>query len=56
MNDQPVIVIGAGIVGTATARALQRDIEKRHGPVDVLEDDVETRMRRAKPVGARLVP
>src|ERR1044071_1849496 len=24
MNDQPVIVIGAGIVGTATARALQR--------------------------------
>lgn len=25
MNDQPVIVIGAGIVGTATARALQRD-------------------------------
>ena len=25
MNDQPVIVIGAGIVGTATARALQRE-------------------------------
>src|SRR5882762_10607467 len=24
MNDQTVIVIGAGIVGTATARALQR--------------------------------
>src|SRR4030095_21801 len=24
MNDQPVIIIGAGIVGTATARALQR--------------------------------
>src|SRR4029450_10295385 len=25
MNDQPVIVIGAGIIGTATARALQRE-------------------------------
>ena len=25
MNDQPVIVIGAGIVGAATARALQRE-------------------------------
>ncbi len=25
MSDQPVIVIGAGIVGTATARALQRE-------------------------------
>src|SRR4030095_16362471 len=25
MNDQPVIIIGAGIVGTATARALQRE-------------------------------
>src|SRR6266545_5025733 len=25
MNDHPVIVIGAGIVGTATARALQRE-------------------------------
>jgi D-amino-acid dehydrogenase len=25
MNDQPVIVIGAGIVGTATARTLQRE-------------------------------
>ena len=37
------------------ARALQRDIEKRHGPVDVLEDDVETRMRRATPVGVKAV-
>src|ERR1051325_12104451 len=25
MSDQPVIVIGAGIIGTATARALQRE-------------------------------
>src|SRR5215470_19836701 len=25
MNDQPVIVIGAGIIGAATARALQRE-------------------------------
>ena len=24
MNDQPIIVVGAGVVGTATARALQR--------------------------------
>jgi len=40
------------------ARALQRDIEKRHGPVEVevaVEDDLETRMRQAKPVGAKIV-
>jgi hypothetical protein len=37
------------------ARALQRDIEKRHGPVPAPQDDLEDRMRRAKPVGAKLV-
>ena len=36
MRDQPVIVIGAGIVGTATARALQRE-----GPAVTLVDSGE---------------
>ncbi len=38
------------------ARALQRDIEKRHGAPDPAEPDLATRMRRAKPVGAKLAP
>lgn len=37
------------------ARALQRDIEKRHGPAVPLSEDVDERMRRARPVGARMV-
>ena len=37
------------------ARALQRDIEKRHGPAGTLEEDVEARMRRATPVGAKSI-
>jgi len=37
------------------ARALQRDIETRHGPAQALEDDLESRLQRAKPVGAKIV-
>lgn len=37
------------------ARALQRDIEKRHGPVEAAVLDEDERARRAKPVQARVV-